>query len=247
VHGLRLDRLLEPLVQLVVERAFALHRRDVLRDAREIERPVVGNVERAHEVRGELLGAVEAEHGDDPPREQRFEHVALPVGHPRGAGCRDPGLVAQDLRLQLLQLRAGLDPELLDEAHPRRLVGVERLRLPAGAVEREHQQAPEGLAQRVLADERVELADDVAVAAELEVGVDPLLERNKAQLLQPVRVRLRPCVEGELGERRAAPEAERLAERAPLGLGVGRTRLAQQPLEAHGVDPLALDVKHVAG
>ena len=36
----------------------------------------------------------------------------------------------------------------------------------------------------MLADERLELADDVAVVPELEVGVDPLLESDHAGALR---------------------------------------------------------------
>ena len=85
------------------------------------------------------------------------------------------------------------------------------------------------------------------MAVELEIGVDPLLERGEPQLLEPVRRGLRPGVEGELGQRGPAPEPERLAQRPRLCLGVGATRLVEQALEAHGVDSLALDVEDVAG
>ena len=52
--------------------------------------------------------------------------------------------------MQLLQARARVDPELLDEHAPPVLECLERLRLPARPVEREHQLLPEALAQRVL-------------------------------------------------------------------------------------------------
>ena len=60
---------LEARVQLVVERAGALHRRDVLRHPRQVHGPVVGNGERARQMRGEIADAVEAEDGDDPAGE----------------------------------------------------------------------------------------------------------------------------------------------------------------------------------
>ena len=73
----------------------------------------------------------------------------------------------------------------------------------------------------MLADERLELADDVAVSAELEVGVDPLLERDEPQLLEPADLRLREVVERELRERRASPERERADEQLAALLRAG--------------------------
>ena len=148
----RLDGRLEARVQLVVERARALHRRDVLRDAREVDGPIVRNVERARQVRGEVARAVEAEHGHDPAGEQRLHDLALLVrrGSPR-TGAREPGLLAQDLRLELPELRARLDAELLDEARPGS-PGTRRAPPPAGPSGRAPASAgAEGLAQRMLA------------------------------------------------------------------------------------------------
>ena len=50
-------------------------------------------------------------------------------------------VLPEDRLVQLTELAAGLDAELLDERAPCRLVGLERLRLAAGAVEAEHQLA----------------------------------------------------------------------------------------------------------
>ena len=152
----------------------------------------------------------------------------------------------QDLRLETLELRPRLDPELVDEAAARGLVGVEGLGLAAGSVEREHQLPAEGLAQRMLAHERLQLADDVAVAPQLQVGVDPLLERHEPELLEPSDLRLRELLERELGERGAAPEVERAPEqRAPL-LGARSAGVAKHELEAASVDASGVDAQDVA-
>ena len=45
----------------------------------------------------------------------------------------------QDLGLQLGQPRARFQPELLGELHPRPLIHLERIGLPPGAVQGEHQ------------------------------------------------------------------------------------------------------------
>ena len=55
----------------------------------------------------------------------------------------------------------------------------------------------------------LELADDVGVAPEREVGVDPLLQRGQAELLQAGALVAREGLR-ELRERWAAPQCERL-------------------------------------
>ena len=83
----------------------------------------------------------------------------------RGAGAATPGpgrqlerrLVAQHGLLQPAQVRARLEPELVDQRAPRVGVGLERLRLATAAVQREHQLRAQPLAQRVARDERAQL------------------------------------------------------------------------------------------
>ncbi len=77
------------------------------------------------------------------------------------------GILAQDRLLEALELGRGIDAELVDERLAGPAVGVERIRLPAAPVEREHQQADGPLPQRMLGDERLELADHLGRAAEL--------------------------------------------------------------------------------
>jgi hypothetical protein len=55
---------------------------------------------------------------------------------------------------------------------------VERLGLPAAAVEREHQLAAETLAKQVLRDQRLEFGHQRGMAAERQVGVDAILDRG---------------------------------------------------------------------
>src|SRR5262249_58424779 len=88
----------------------------------------------------------------------------------------DRFVLAQDRPLQVTQCRARCDAELLVELRPRVLVRSERIGLPAGPVESEHQLLAESLAERVTLDERRDLADELDVPAQLEVGVDAILE-----------------------------------------------------------------------
>ena len=99
---------------------------------------------------------------------------------PDTSGCRrfdvQRRVLLKDRPLQLLERRARIDPELVDEGLARVLVGVQRLCLPAGPVQRRHQIPPEPLAERVLGDQCLELSDQLVVAPEREVGVDPELD-----------------------------------------------------------------------
>ena len=61
-------------------------------------------------------------------------------------------------------------------------------------------------------DELLQLADELRVAAERELGVDPPLDRGEPDLLEPLDRGPRERLVREIGERRAAPEPERLAQ-----------------------------------
>jgi hypothetical protein len=83
-----------------------------------------------------------------------------------------------------------------------------------------------------------------------EVGIDALLEADEPQLLEMRALDLRERLR-ELGQRRAAPEGERVAQAGGRGLGVaGRQRcsaLVVERPEAREVDGLGLELDHVAG
>ena len=91
----------------------------------------------------------------------------------------------KDRLLQALQRLTRVDPQLVDERASRPLVRVKRFRLSARAVEGEHELAVESLPKPVLRRQRFQLWNELVVAAEREIGVDPLLERREPELLQP--------------------------------------------------------------
>src|SRR5207248_6417271 len=84
--------------------------------------------------------------------------------------------------------------------------------LTSAAVESEHQLPSKSFAQRMAGDETLKLGDDVLVPAEGEVSVDPVLERSKAELVQPCDLVLGKRVVDELDEWRAPPERQGLAQ-----------------------------------
>ena len=88
--------------------------------------------------------APRAEHGDETPGEQCLHDLGVViVGETdrRGSGS-EHRLLPQDPAVQLLQLRAWVDTELLGERGATGVIDIQRFRLPSRAVEREHQLRP---------------------------------------------------------------------------------------------------------
>ena len=141
---------------------------------------------------------------------------------------------------------ARLEPQLLDKLAPGVLVDAQGVALAARAVERQHLQVAEALARRVPVCERRHLAQDLRRAAELQLGGEALLERDEPQLLEPGDLALRKRLEREVGERRATPEAERLAERGGTFRRLELPRSGQRILEPDGIDALLVGPQHVA-
>ena len=131
-------------------------------------------------------------------------------------------VLAQDGRLQLLELGPRVEAQLVEQRLAGGAIRGERVGLAAGSVEGEHQLSARPLAERVRLDDRLELGDELRVAAEREVGLDPLLEHDGAQLLETGDLGLCERLVREVGERGAAPERERLAERRLGGLRAAR-------------------------
>ena len=181
--------------------------------------------------------------GRAPRADGRLPHRAL------GAGL-ERRILVEDPVLQPLERRRRLDPELAVERAPEPLVGLERLSLPPGAVQRHDQLPVEPLAERMLRRECLELSDHVAVAPRREIRLDPVLEARQAQLLE-VRAldpgeRLR-----ELGQSRAAPQLERVPEQRGRRRRVAglerRSALDPHPAEAAEVERVGLELDDVPG
>ncbi len=95
---------------------------------------------------------------------------------------------------------------------PELIGAAERLGLPAGAVQGDHELEPEALAQRMLDHQPLELTDDGAGLPEGESRLDELLQREQPELFQPDRLAARPLQVGELVEGRPPPQRERALE-----------------------------------
>ena len=92
----------------------------------------------------------------------------------------------------------------------------------------------------MVGDEPFQLRDGVRLAAELQVGVDPVLERAEAQLLEARALGRREGLVCDVGERGSAPQPQRLVElrRRRRGIPGGERRAAvgDEPLEAMQVE-----------
>ena len=91
-----------------------------------------------------------------------------------GNGSTQTWLLVENPAVQAAQFRARFNAELVVQDSPRLDVSFERVGLSPRAVEGQHQWAAQRLSQRMFGDERLELADQLAVATQLQVAVDPL-------------------------------------------------------------------------
>ncbi len=129
------------------------------------------------------------------------------------------------------QLGAGADAELIGEPLPGVVEDPQRLRLAPGPVQGDHQQPARPLPQRVLGRQRGQLGHGCHVLALVEHEVRPLLGRGGAQLGEPVPLCLGKWP-GHPGERLAAPQGERLLDRAHRAARVARRAQPARPVEA---------------
>ena len=182
----------------------------------------------------------------------RPDAAAPPRAGPRSCGLPrwsgKSGILVEHLPFECLQLGAGLDSEALDERLARGAVRGERIGLPPRPVEREHLLRSEALAVRVLHHERVQLVDQVGVAAERQIRIDSIFERSQALLLElgPGSDTERRSV--ELGQRRATPERERLVQCLGGSSRLGRVAcLCTERRERLQVERARLELEYVPG
>ena len=173
-----------------------------------------------------LADAAGADEGDE-PGSARFEQVhdrsdlLLSADEGRGGtrqdetrGClvrrldRERGIVAEDRPLELAQLGARLDPELVAELRMGAAIRLERVGLALRAVESEHQLPPDLFAVGVPDDQRRELRDECNVVTEGKAGLVSELFGDEPQLREPLPLGADETDEREAGERFPLPELE---------------------------------------
>ena len=145
----------------------------------------------------------------------------------------------------------GADRLLVPGRAPRRAaasrtVDVERLRLPARAVEGKHQLTAKALAEWVPADQALQLGNELRLAGELEIGIDPALERDEMFLVDASSLRA-PDRPFELRECGPAPQHERLTKAFGRNVGNLPARLVDQSFEPCEVELAIENAESVSG
>ncbi len=169
--------------ELVLEGTRRLEREPALPDAR---RP------------GERDEAVLAQKGGDlgelvlaaDERRRRCGEVAAAPAVDRDGGNRR--IVREDRLLEPAELGSRLESKLVGEHAPRLLERLERIGLPAAAIERQHQLPPQPLPEGVVRERRPERRLELPMLAEREHDLELLLERVDAQRLEPARLGAEP-------------------------------------------------------
>jgi hypothetical protein len=202
------------------------------------EQQVLGGEEALSRLVGRLAGERRRQRAVAPRVRRRPRPVGKSAG--RGGWGVDPRVVGEDRLVQVVQLSARLDPELLDEDLPRVTVRLQRVGLAAASIQREHPLRVQSLTPRALGGELLELADQFGVAPRSKVGIDAHLKRREMLFFSARDLRRRERCGREVGERRSAPQRQRLPQlRGRVFAPPGRQRPAavgDQALEALGVE-----------
>jgi hypothetical protein len=117
--------------------------------------------------------------------------------------------LAQDRPLKLAKCRSRLYPDCTDECSACVLIDLERLGLPAAAVEGQHQFPTQTFAVGVLPNQCVQLGDHLVVPTELELDCESLLRRRQPELFKPRDLDLDARLIGNVLERLSAPKRGR--------------------------------------
>ena len=134
--------------------------------------------------------------------------------------------MAEDHPLELPELGARSQAQLVAQQRTCLAVGGERLGLASRPIQREHQLRAQSLLERRLRRESLQLDDHVGRVPEGQLSVNPLHLGEQAELLQTPDLGLHAVGRREVGERRPAPQAERFGQ--PFR-GSRRVALREQP------------------
>ena len=114
----------------------------------------------------------------------------------------------QDLLLELLQARTGVESELIQQPAAGSLVGVQRVGLSAVAVQGDHQQRRHAFTCWVGVHERFQVTDHLCRCAELEAGREVGFEEPEPDLLEPDAVRGDPFAVAGMAQHVASEEGQ---------------------------------------
>ena len=135
--------------------------------------------------------------------------------------------LGEDGSLEVADAGAWFDAQVFAEQAAESLVGAQRIRLPPGSIEGQHQLRPQLLAVGVLGDQPLELAAQRGVAAEGEVGFDAILGGRQPELVELGRRRTQRLRVGERPKGRSAPQSSAAASRSLAVTGSPVARAAR--------------------
>src|SRR5438034_6114150 len=118
----------------------------------------------------------------------------------------------EDCLVDLAQIGPRLEAKLVGQRASCILVRVERIGLASRPIQRQHQLRAEALGVWMLANEGLDLRNDLEVMPERELGVDPVFERAASQLFESRDLRLRRVQVGKVGKGATPPEPECFCE-----------------------------------
>jgi hypothetical protein len=160
-------------------------------------------------------------------------------------------VVGEDSAFQPLQLRSGVQAELLGEQPTRCRIRLQGLALPTGAVQRDHQMRVRLFAERVARDQGLRLSDDLVRTAQHQQQRQPGLPGLQVGLVETGDVCARPFVLRHVGQRLTPPQRqrgvklrERVFGRRPVRTGL--KRLVHCSFEAGGVHGVVVHDQGIA-
>ncbi len=153
--------------------------------------------------------------------------------------------------LEQLKRPARFEPQFRDELRAHPAVDVQRVRLPAAAVQGQHQLPARTFPQRLGLHHRLQLGEYLAVAAGLQLEVEVVVHHVEPGVLHGVQLRPGEADFLEIGENGPAPQVEGLAQQSGGGLrfplGPLLPPLGDPLVEQVHVDPVRDHAQHVAG
>jgi hypothetical protein len=158
--------------------------------------------------------------------------------------------VVEHPKLERGEIGPGVDAELVGEMVPNLVVRSQRIGLSPAPVERDHQQLPQPLPQRIALRRHAQIRRDLRVATRLQQGPEPVLANRCPYLTQPSRRTGHPALPRELLEDLTSPQGERLVEDGHRGGRIVADEsmpVSREALEPEEVDIVALRAKQVPG
>ena len=95
----------------------------------------------------------------------------------------------QDLLLQIPQLGGRFEPNLVEQVAPEVPIYRQCVGVPAAEIQGGHQLSVRAFPQRMCANERLQLGDELVMSTECEHGISASLHRHSAQPVQARHIR----------------------------------------------------------